>query len=194
MIGNLLAHISAELNAFICRHLGIGTENPKVVLSSIVNPDGSIATRDENTILVSLMDVRQESASPNVVRAQYQTTDGLNYKATTSSLQVNLYVIFVMYFEGNKAKEALNYMTYVLRFFQTKSVFTSLNTPGLPPNVDKLEFTLETMDFQQKGYMWGLLGIKYMPFLLYKARLLSVIDNEPEIFIPPIVNVETVLE
>lgn len=194
MIGNLLAHISAELNAFICRHLGIGTENPKVILSSIVNPDGSIATRDENTILVSLMDVRQESASPNVVRAQYQTTDGLNYKATTSSLQVNLYVIFVMYFEGNKAKEALNYMTYVLRFFQTKSVFTSLNTPGLPPNVDKLEFTLETMDFQQKGYMWGLLGIKYMPFLLYKARLLSVIDNEPEIFIPPIVNVETVLE
>jgi Pvc16 N-terminal domain len=191
MIGNVLAHVSAELNAFICRHLGIGPENPKVVLSTIVNPDGSIAAREENVILVGLVDVRQESASPYVVQATYQTPDGLNYKSTASSLQVNLYVLFVSYFQGNMAKESLNYLTFVLRFFQTKSVFNHHNTPGLPPGVDKLEFTLETMDFQQKGYMWGLLGIKYMPFLLYKARLLSVIDNEPEFFTPPIVTTET---
>ncbi len=186
MIGNVLTHVASELNAYICRHLGIGTDEKKAVLSLLVNPDGSIASQEDNVILVSLIDVRQDPATPYVVKAQYQNTQGLNYSVTTEAVHVNLYVLFVMHFDGSKARESLNFLTYVLRFFQAKSVFTNQNTPGMPVGVDKLEFTLETMDFQQKGYLWGLLGLKYMPFLVYKARLLSIVDTEPEDFIPPI--------
>jgi hypothetical protein len=191
MIGNVLTHIAGELNAYVCRHQGLSPDIQKVLLSTIVNPDGSMAPREENVILLSLMDVRQEAASPNMHKAQYQTPAGVHYKVNTIALHVNLYLLFSMYFEGDKTRESLNFLTYVLRFFQVKSVFTRHNSPGLPAGVDKLEFSLETQDFQQKSHMWGLLGVKYMPFVLFKARVLSIIDNEPEEFIPPITETET---
>lgn len=186
MIGNILTRVSSELNAYICRHLGIGPENQKAVLSNVVNQDGSIASQEENIILVSLIDVRQDPATPYVMKAQYQNTEGQNYAVNTMALHVNLYVLFIAYFDSTKARESLNFLTYVLRFFQTKPIFTSHNTTDMPVGVDKLEFTLETINFQEKGYLWGLLGVKYMPFLLYKVRLLSITDNEPDAFIPPI--------
>lgn len=194
MIGNVLTHVASELNAYICRHLGISNDSQKVVLSNIVNTDGSIASPEDNVILVSLIDVRHDPTTPNVVKSQYKTDVGLNYQANMMALHVNLYVLFVMHFDGDKAKESMNFLTYVLRFFQTKPVFTSHNTPGMPLGVDKLEFTLETMDFEQKGYLWGLLGAKYMPSLLFNARLLSISDSEPDSFIPPIQETVTDVE
>jgi hypothetical protein len=191
MIGNVLTHIAGELNAYVCRHQGLSPDIQKVIVSPIVNPDGSMAPRDENLILVTLIDVRQDAATPNMHKAQYQTPNGIGYKVNTPALHVNLYILFSMYFEADKTREALNFLTYVLRFFQVKSVFTRFNSPGMPVGVEKLEFSLETQDFQQKSHMWGLLGAKYMPFVLMKTRVLSIIDTEPEEFIPPITETQT---
>lgn len=191
MIGNILAHIAAELNAFVCRHQGISPDIPKVILSSIVNPDGSMAPADTNVVLLSLMDVRQDAATSNIHKMQQNTASGIGYQVNSTALHVNLFLLFTMYFDGDKTRESLNFLTLVLRFFQARSTFTHSNSPGLPKNIERLEFSLETQDFQQKGHMWSLLGLKYMPFLLYKARILSIIDTEPEFFIPPITSSDT---
>jgi hypothetical protein len=185
LIGNILKHVASELDAYIQRHVGINP-SPYVMLSPIVNPDGTTPMLRENVILLTLMDVRQDAATPYVVKMNYQNSDGVNYSANTSALHVNLFMLFVMNFESDKYKDALNFMSYVLQYFQSKPVFTRQNTPNMPLGMEKLEFTIETQDFQQKGYMWGLLGIKYMPFVLYKARLLTFYDDEPETFVPPV--------
>lgn len=191
MIGNILTHVAKELNAYVCRRQGISPDIEKVVLTSIVNPDGSMAPRDENVILLTLVDVRQDAATPNIHKSQYKTANGIGYQVNTIALHVNLYLIFTMYFAGDKTREALNYLSYVLEFFQVKSTFTPSNSPGLSPTVEKLEFSLETQDFQQKGHMWSLLGVKYMPFVLFKMRVLSFTDQEPEEYIPPITEVQS---
>ena len=194
MIGNILTHVAKELNDYVCRRQGLSPDIQKVMLSPIQNPDGSMAPRDENVILLTLIDVRQDAATPNVLKGQYQTANGIGYQVNRTALHVNLYLLFTMYFAGDKTREALNFLTYVLQFFQVKSTFTKHNSPGFPANLEKLEFSLETQDFQQKSHMWGLLGLKYMPFVVFKMRVLSFIDNEPEEFIPPITETEAQIE
>lgn len=194
MIGNVLAHIATELNAYVCRHQGLSPDIPKVILSPIMNPDGSIAPQDSNLVLITLVDVRQDPATPNIHNSQQHTSSGVGYKANAAALHVNLFILFTMYFDGDKTREALNFLTYVLQFFQSKSVFTRHNSPNMPKGVDKLEFSLETQDFQQKGHMWGLLGAKYMPCVVFKARVLSIVDTEPEAFIPPVTETDIVVQ
>jgi hypothetical protein len=65
----------------------------------------------------------------------------------------------------------------VIKFFQAKPYFSKSNTPKLDPEIIRITADLNTMTFEQQNYMWGLMGAKYMPSVVYKLRTFSLADE-----------------
>jgi hypothetical protein len=56
----------------------------------------------------------------------------------------------------------------------------------LDPGIIKLIVELYTLNFEQQNHLWGFLGAKYMPSVMYKARLLSIQEAHAADDQPPI--------
>jgi hypothetical protein len=127
----------------------------------------------KNNIVMGLVNIEEDRISRP--QDNYVRTPDLTFKKPPVFL--NLYVLFVANFDATNYESSLNYITWVIKFFQSQNVFNHVNSPGLPAAVDELIFDMKTLSFQDMNNLWGVLGCKYMPSVLYKVRLVSVSDD-----------------
>jgi hypothetical protein len=92
-------------------------------------------------------------------------------------LTVNLYVLFSAYFSNGNYPESLRFISFIIAFFQQKGAFNRVNTPRLDPEIDKLIFEMASISPEQLNNVWGCLGAKYMPSVIYKVRMLTYNNN-----------------
>ena len=85
--------------------------------------------------------------------------------------------MYVANFTGVKYPEALKLLSFTAAFFQGRPMFDQQNTPGLEPGIDRLTVELENLSIADLGNLWGILGGRYLPSLVYRMRML-VIDSE----------------
>lgn len=90
-------------------------------------------------------------------------------------IYLNLYVLFSV--NLSSYLESLKRLSYIIQFFQYQNVFTPLSTPDLPDGVEKLILDLDTLSFQDLNNLWGIMGSKYLPSVLYKMRLVIIDEN-----------------
>ena len=81
----------------------------------------------------------------------------------------------------------------VIEFFQANKKFSYRNTPpesGLPDDPDtqemQIHLDLYTLSFKEINDLWGSLGGKQVPFVMYKARLLPIKARVPNAPTEPI--------
>src|SRR4051812_10214313 len=162
MIYQSLHCLAEEINDFFRIKLQV-TED-KVLLSSIVNQDGSVAVQGENKIVLTLLNVEKENAktSPGYPATQ-RTSNG-----QASAININLLIMLSVYFSGNNYPEGLKFLSLVISFLQRKPVFNQSNTPRLPAEIEKLSFDLETIGLERLSNIWTMIGAKYMPSVIYK--------------------------
>jgi hypothetical protein len=167
MIYEALSCLADEINEFFRNKLKISEE--KVSLSAIVNQDGTVAIQGENKILVTLVNIEKESVGKN----NSGVSGGLSMINKSTPLTVNLYVLFSAYFSEGNYPEALRFISFIIAYFQQKNVFSRTNTPRLSSDIDKLIVEMATISTEQLNNIWGCLGAKYMPSVIYKVRMLS---------------------
>lgn len=159
MIYESLTCIADELNEYFRIRLKIPED--KVVLSSIVNPDGTIALPGENKIALTLVNIEKEPAANK------------NSLTNSPGVSLTLQVMFVVYFSSNNYSEGLKFLSLIISFMQQKPVFTRANSPVLHESIEKLSVELETYGLERLNNLWAMLGAKYMPSALYRVRLLT---------------------
>lgn len=174
MIGNILSYIASELNLFICKSQGISPGVQKVIMSPIMNPDGSLAIKEENVILMTFVDAYKDSLINSYQQGYSQQGVQIGSEIGSTPLRLNLHVLFSAHFAGEKYKSALNNLTYVFRFFQGSAIMDRQNTPTLPKSIEKLEFHMQDLGYHDRSHLWGVIGAKYMPSVLYQVRLLTI--------------------
>lgn len=166
MIYDALLCITEEINEYFSAKLKINED--KVVLSGIINQDGTIAAPGENKILLTLINIERENiGKSNAVRNSMKT--GAH---TSAAMNIHLYVLFSAYFGGNNYAEALRFLSFIISYLQNKSVFTKSNTPKMGDNLEKLIFEMENLPAERLNSVWATLGAKYMPSVCYKVRML----------------------
>lgn len=107
------------------------------------------------------------------------------YKSSVSSATrqfpptfLNLYLLFSANIDDYE--EALTYLSLVLEFFQQKKRFQAAEFPGLQgTGIDTLIFESFDTSFEQTYNLWGVLGSKLVPNVLYKVRSVSI-QRAPE--------------
>jgi hypothetical protein len=116
-----------------------------------------------------LVNVEEERIPKNPENFQ-KTSSGVVYK--NPKVFLNLYVLFI----SNKSdyEESLKNLSYIIQFFQSSNVFDGIRNPNLDPRIEKLISDLISMNFEQMNHLWGMLGGKYVPSVLYKVRTIAV--------------------
>ena len=115
MIYEAMSCVSNELNSYFQTMLKMHDE--QVIMSNLVNPDGSVATVAENKIILTLVNTRLVAGSPKL------TTRGGNFKA--SPRLIDLHVLLSAFFNSNNYADALRKLSMAMDFFQAKNTFNS---------------------------------------------------------------------
>jgi hypothetical protein len=119
--------------------------------------------------LVNIEEDRISKSPENYVRKDNTTV----FK--NPRIHLNLYVLFAV--NLSSYTESLKRLSFIIRFFQYQNVFTPLGSPDLPQGVEKLILDLHTLSFQDMNNLWGILGSKYLPSVMYKIRTITISEE-----------------
>ena len=178
MIDKVLDFVRTQLNAYLQNKLSLLPTEDAIILSNIsqlneTQPSSGGNDVDPQNAFISLINIEEDriSKSPeNFVRA----LDGsITYKSP--KIFLNLYLLFAV--NLSSYPESLKRLSYIIQFFQYQNVFTPLSSPSLPEGVDELILDLMTLSYQDLNNLWGILGSRYLPSVMYKMRLISINED-----------------
>lgn len=178
MIHDVLDFLRSRLNKYLNLKLdstGNGQSN-FIQLANVAWYDTnnqSTSTDGSNfNAFITLVNIEEDRIS----RPQENSTrqnNGTIYK--NPKIYLNLYILFSV--NLSSYYESLKRLSYIIQFFQYQNVFTSLSTPDLPDGIEKLILDLDTLSFQDLNNLWGIMGSKYLPSVIYKLRLISISEE-----------------
>ena len=171
MIDKALEALANGIETYLVRlpDLNISSQDT-VHLTNIVKDDGNIEI-PADSLGLTLVNIEEERIAKDQ-QSYIATADGRRVAHVNPELKLNLYILIVANFKTYAT--GLKFLSGTIRFFQSKYVFTGKNTPDLDPSIQKLIVDLFPLNFEQQNHLWGALGAKYLPSVMYKVRLLTV--------------------
>jgi hypothetical protein len=167
----------------------------------VVDNIGYLETANGNNlnenIVISVVNVEEESTLKNQPAVKRNPPNFVVYE--NPPVFLNLYVLFTSNYWGDKYIFALSRISYVVQFLQSKNVFSfsSSVVGSIPtdPDLLDLKFTMElyTLTFEQLNHLWGSLGGRQIPFVMYKLRLVAITERKTIREVPPILEIDTSL-
>lgn len=175
MIENVLNYIKETAEHYITEQLGNGFGDEKVVLTTFVDDAGKTQIPIERLGL-SLLNIEHERtfrAGPNV--AIKQNNSGAPEEAVflNKPVDVNLQLIFTANFSNYQ--ESLKHISSVIQCFQSQT-----NLVFEPQNVElepmPLYMEINTLPLEQQHYIWSMIGLRYLPSVVYRLRMVRIQD------------------
>lgn len=179
MIDQAVAHVVSELNGYF----HVRSQQPdRALAGNLFDLDGTINNNTADKVVVLLVNVEEDHTYRSVDVFE-KRSDGTSERVQPP-VKVNLYVLFVANF--STYGEAMKALSQVVSFFQHRRYFDFASIPGLTDQEGRMTFELHSMTFEQINHLWGALGSKYMPSVLYKIGLLDVRDRQLEAEVAPV--------
>ena len=180
MIDKTLSFILEQLNSTLKPRFS--KEEDLVVLSGLTELDGNIPDGISERIVITLINIERENAAASGASQMQVSKDG--YARTAAPLNLNLFLLVSASF--NHYPTSMEFLSVVLGYFQTHNLFTPQTSKDFPADLEKLSFDLVSLDMQGLNNVWNVLGGKYLPSVIYKARLITIqdawiFDQVPEI-------------
>ena len=178
MLIDVTSLLLAQLNQYLHQDDGnrLGTSNP-AVMGNIAQLDNlENATDLENHLVLSLVNVEEETTLKNGRTFTSEPSGTVNYQ--NAPLNLNLFLLWTSNYRNYET--ALKRLSQVMTFFQGKKKFTPANSPGsnITPFVDfSLTMELLSLSFEEVNHLWGFLGGKQLPFVIYRTRLITLRDR-----------------
>jgi hypothetical protein len=188
MLDIALKFLCEELNGFFRSNAGL--DAAKANLRSVLDADGKYAV-EINSIGASIINIEEE----RVVKTHLPQRAYLNGQHAISEpdLKLNLYILFAANFGPKVYDQALKYLSFILRYFQSHPAFTPDEFSGLDSRIEKLALELVSTNFEQWNQIWGCNGGKQLPSLIYKARMLVIQPETPTSVRPPLATIGATL-
>ncbi|MDI6402696.1 DUF4255 domain-containing protein, partial [Balneolaceae bacterium ANBcel3] len=164
--------IQGRLSEYI--KLRTDTQESRVEVNAVLKQDGSVAISN-NHIGISLVNVEEEKHGKDPARPASQ----LDGRFTQSNPEVNLYSYLLFSAHFSDYKESLKALSHVIMFFQGRHVFERTRFASLEAPVERLVFELQSLSLEQLNHLWGTIGGKYMPSVVYKMKMLVFNDGQP---------------
>jgi hypothetical protein len=172
MIHNSLTYIRDVLNENFKREFS--TSENIVVLSNIVNPDGTIPENIDSKIVFFLVNLNEKATLKNNFNRN-SNQDGGSFAKTKPTIHLNLQLIFCANFIGRHYEEGLRYLSSLISFFQINNRLRPNSSRNL--DSDNLLIELSKLDFSELSRLWSAIGSKIMPSVHYKLGLLAIEDT-----------------
>lgn len=186
MIQKYLSVIVGDLNQFLRNRFNLN-ENP-VTMSNLTGLDGNLSINGENKIVFTVVNIEQETSIPMSKKSM-----NISSRSSVSAMPpmyFNIYLLVSAYFQDSNYGESLRMLSSSISFFQQKSCFNYQNTPGFPEHNSKMTLEIVNLSINDSNNLWGKLGGKYLPSILYKLRMITFDGDYPVQVIDTISSVE----
>lgn len=148
-----LSFLTNEINKFLNQRLG-PTTNPRLVLENIAK-NSDIVTGDNyllNKIVLSLLNVEEDNVAN----------------------KFNFYILIAAKF--STYSDDLKAINLITQFFQSNKIFTPVTNPGLDERIVRINVDLYNLKFEEINHIWSVLGNKYIPSIMYKVKVESILE------------------
>lgn len=181
MIDAALLHIAGHLNAVLRR--SHQSAEDLVAVTALHEADGAPAAGAAHRLCAFLVNLERD-AVPGMPAHTLGSGDRMARSAPP--VQLNLLVMFAANYGGSTYPEALKLISSTIACFQATPVLDPQNSPGLDPRIDKLTLNIEPLSLHDLSTLWGVLGGRYVPSVLYRVRLLTIDARKPDAQLPPV--------
>ena len=187
MIDRVVSHLVGELNDYF----SVRSQTPdRAEAASLFDLQGSLDPSKVNKVVMSLVNVQQDKTYRSV--ETFETRSDGTAERVQPPVMVNLYLLFIANFSDYD--EAMKAIAQVMSFFQHRPTFPYASIPALAALEGRLSVELTSMSLEQVNHLWGALGSKYMPSVLYKVGLFDLRDRQVEAEVAPIEEIMTTVE
>ncbi len=181
MIDSAVTQVAGRLNEFLKRHANVTYDIVRT--SNLSELDGTPVIDTENKVLLFLVNVERETLPFN----NLPTRTGVGRSADSSpSVHLTLSIMVAANFSGRHYPDALKFLSNSVSFFQRNPIFDHSNTPELESRIDRLVLDIENLSITDLSNLWGILGGKYVPSILYKMRMVTFSARDVISQTPPI--------
>ncbi len=183
MIDSVLVHIRDILNQYFKNQHGFSDN--KVVLSNLLENDGSSPIEVEDRLVFFLLSIGEEFTLKNK-SGRTGGAIGTGFIDHASPLYLNLQLVFCANFKNKNYVEGLNYLSLLINFFQNNRIINSSAIQGVSRDIGKISFELCSLSYDSLSHVWSAIGSKILPSAVYKVGLV-MIDDTPAKGITPAV-------
>lgn len=173
MLDVALSFLADEFNAYLLRRTGSSTLG-KVVPAAILDDKGALAIAS-GTIALSLVNIEEERTLREQIPKRVMV--GGREMVLQPELKLNLTLLFAARMVDYPT--TLKALSNVLTFFQSHPVFNADDYPALDSRIGKIAMDLYSVPPETLNQLWASIGAKYQPSVLYRARLVTIQDQEP---------------
>lgn len=187
MISKALTFISDFLNSEI--KLTHGIDEDRVVVGSLINPDGTVTENIENKVIISVINLEHETVAKSL--GNYINADGNSFGKVSPPVYLNLYLLVSANYNAGNYLEALKMLSTVISVFQANTYFTQQHHPEMKSPLEKLTLEIFNLPINELSHIWSGIGAKYVPSIIYKVRMISFKDDNISKEIPGLSGVQS---
>jgi hypothetical protein len=196
MIEQAIVLLRNELQSYFDFH----DASVNVVIDNIGLFETSKGDSLTNNVIITVVNIEEESTLKNQPALKRPFANNAIYQ--NPAVYLNLYVLFTCNYSGNDYQLALRRLSFIIQFLQSKTSFSaSSSVTGsaidfTEAGITDLKFTLElyTLTFEQINHLWGSLGGRQIPFVMYKLRLVAITENAVVREVPLIEEIDTTIK
>ena len=187
MLSHALTIVLNELDAHLTSTYGAAAVTPQARLGNIAegvgNTQASSGAVPRDILAFSIVNVREEKSLKNVSN-QVRNDAQLRVQYENPPVYLNLHLLVLA--THSSYANALLVLSRAIRFFQFRNVFEhdsvaplSITTNAPTNALDQLDtfkliFDLYSPTMEEVNHMWGTLGGKQYPFVMYTVRMLGL--------------------
>ena len=188
MIWQSLLFIMQELDSYL-QSLN-PTDPPPLVVGGNIGMStacGGTETFMDGRVVLSVVNSMEEDTLRNSPPLRVVTPTGTEHQ--NAPIFLNLYLLFTASFGttttdpgtgSTQYGRSMTRISQIIGFFQGKREFSIQNTQDptliLDPDLQDLKIKMEmvSLSFEQINYLWGSLGGKQLPFVMFKAHVVPI--------------------
>jgi hypothetical protein len=167
MISKLMRILSSELNRFLKKKLQLSED--LVIAANLIECDGTVATGLQNKIVLTIINIERETNLSNA--ALRVTAPSGNYLRGAPAIHINLQILVSAVALNVNYLESLNLLSETMLFFHQRPLMTQETTPEMAGIAEELAFEMLNLSLDELGTLWGRLGGKYLPSVVYRVRM-----------------------
>jgi len=172
MINKVLTVLKDRLNL---PKIGLQDQAGEIaVIGNIAKHEDDTSNLD-NKVVITLLSVEEESTMKNTPRyLKFNESENIMERESQPAY-LNLYVMIAA--NKNMYDGALVNISKVIEIFQVNNVL-KYNAVSDEENDFIFRIELHSVPFDQLSYIWGLLGGKIMPSVLYKISVVKIVAKQ----------------
>lgn len=170
MIDRAVGFVAQRLNAHLKGRFGVADDI--VATSALSDAEGKTPAAVRNRLAVFVTGITHDTMSRGLP-GRLPVVAG-RMAVNPAPVHLTVHLMLASSFDAENYLESLKILSHAVQFFQVHPVFDRLSAPEMDRSIEQLSFEIENLDTDGRSQLWGILGGRYLPSVLYRMRTVTI--------------------